>query len=985
MKHPRKSFSFLSKIRAFKVRYFWKRSFRRWVCFGLAIVTAWFCIELQRPPAFSALSSDWLVPTETVNLGGSTLTLPPAKTSLRSSLTLSDLALAISGTSPIAQENSQATQQALRQGQEFYQSGRFAEALATWESALPTLADPARQAVTLTLMALAQVELGQWPNAQTSLDRSQDLWPQLQDDRTQQFIQGKFWGAQGRLWLAQGQLVEAYQAYQAAEVAYNQAGDAWGNLQSRLNQVKLLRLQGFGTQAFNDIQRWLPEVQALPDDGLKVTALRQVAETWAILGDRDQAKDFGIESLDLAKTLNSPAEVAQSALSLGHLTWDSPLQSFNYFTQALGAAPAFPELQMQARVNLLRLGLRFPRSASQLLGFYQDLQQNFQTVPLSRSRIFGRLNLAETLLQYPDWTEIFAIDENDFQTLLSEALADSKTLQDGRLEAYALGVWGSFEERLERLSTAQDYTEKALLAAQNLNDPVGLYQWQWQLGRILMAQDQLDSARETYAQTLETLEGLRTDLANLSTDLNFSFQEKIDPVYRQYVQLLLTPEPGVPLSQERLQTARNTIESLQVEELVSFFKANCVSAKTIDIETLDTSAAIIYPIMLRDSLEIIVGFSGQPLRHYQTSVTRGTLERAAQLLRLALSESSSPQRWRRSGNGENGVGSSQAVRLVRYLYDALIAPLAADLKAAEVKTLVFTLDGSLRNIPMGVLFDGSHYLIEDYAIAVSPGLQLLETQPIDLANLEVLIGGVTEGGEVSVAETPTGQRSQLFSPLPFVKNEVYGIQQALKSVLLLNDGQTLTVSTASSDGDRGGEGSGTIDTATADANAPKLFPQGAFEPQNILKELSSGKFSIVHFATHGQFTSKADETFILAWNETLTLEELKTLLQPIDRSNAEPLELLVLSACQTALGDDRAALGLAGMAVRSGARSTLATLWSVDDQATAELMQAFYRNLVQEKLPRAEALRQAQLSLLNSADHSTPYFWAPFILVGSWL
>jgi len=224
MKHPRKSFSFLSKIRAFKVRYFWKRSFRRWVCFGLAIVTAWFCIELQRPPAFSALSSDWLVPTETVNLGGSTLTLPPAKTSLRSSLTLSDLALAISGTSPIAQENSQATQQALRQGQEFYQSGRFAEALATWESALPTLADPARQAVTLTLMALAQVELGQWPNAQTSLDRSQDLWPQLQDDRTQQFIQGKFWGAQGRLWLAQGQLVEAYQAYQAAEVAYNQAG-----------------------------------------------------------------------------------------------------------------------------------------------------------------------------------------------------------------------------------------------------------------------------------------------------------------------------------------------------------------------------------------------------------------------------------------------------------------------------------------------------------------------------------------------------------------------------------------------------------------------------------------------------------------------------------------------------------------------------------------------------------------------------------------
>ena len=766
-------------------------------------------------------------------------------------------------------------------------------------------------------------------------------------------------------------------------------GGCLGESAKSVESGETVAVTGFGTQAFNEIERWLPEVQALPDNALKIMALRQVAETWSILGDRDQAKDFGVQSLALAKSLNSPTDLVESALSLGHLTWDSPLQSFNYFTQALAASTAFPELQMQAQVNLLRLGLRFPRSASQLLGFYQNLQQNFQIVPLSRSRVFGRLNLAETLLQYPDWANTFSMDEGDFQALLNQALEDSKTLQDGRLQAYALGVWGTFEERLERFTAAQQYTEKALLAAQNLNDPVGLYQWQWQLGRILMAQGKLDNARETYAQTLETLGGLRTDLANLSTDLNFSFQEKIDPVYRQYVQLLLTPEPGVPLSQERLQTARSTIESLQVEELVSFFKANCVSAKTIDIDTLDASAAIIYPILLRDSLEIIVGFSGQPLRHYQTSVTRGTLERAAQLLRLSLAESSSPQRWRRSTNAENGVGSSQAVRLVRYLYDALIAPMAADLKAADVKTLVFTLDGSLRNIPMGVLFDGSHYLIEDYAIAVSPGLQLLETKLIDLTNLEVLIGGVTEGGEVSVAGTgtATGQRSQLFSPLPFVKNEVYGIQQALKSVLLLNDGQTLAVSTASSEGDRGGNGvtTGTIATPGTDVNAPKLFPQGAFEPKNILKELSTGKFSIVHFATHGQFTSKADETFILAWNKTLTLDELKALLQPIDRSNAEPLELLVLSACQTALGDDRAALGLAGMAVRSGARSTLATLWSVDDQATAELMQAFYHNLVQEKLSRAEALRQAQLSLLNSADHSTPYFWAPFILVGSWL
>lgn len=980
----------MNKHRTYRSKSFWlsvlprlksRRSWKRWLCFALAIVTAWFCIELERPPAFGAVGSfsdqaDSNLASEGI------LTLPQAKTSLRSSLALGDV-------SPRADQAQLQPQQQLRAGQSLYETGRFTEALSTWKATLPLLeTDPPRQAIALTLMALAEIELGQWDNAQISLDRAQALWPRLEDRRTQSFIQGKYWATQGRLELAKGQLANAYQAYQAAEAAYGAAGDTWGNLQSRLNQVKMLRLQGFGTQAFNNIQRWLPEVAALPDNALKATALREVAETWAILGDREQAKTYGSQSLELAKSLNLGAEVVKTLLSLGHLNWDRPLQSFNYFTQALQAATDFPDLQLQSQVNLIRLGLRFPRSASQLAGFYTGLQENLQTVPLSRARVFARLNLAETLLQYPNRNEIFAINDSDFQTLLNQALEDSEALADGRLQAYTLGVLGTFEEHRENLIQAQDYTEQALLITQQLNDPVGLYQWQWQLGRVLVAEEQWSQARETYAQTLETLEGLRTDLANLSTDLNFSFEEKIDPVYRQYVELLLTPDPGLPLSQDRLQTARNTIESLQVEELVSFFKANCVSAQSIDIETLDASAVVIYPILLRDSLEIIVGFPGQPLQHYQSSVTRGTLERAAQLLRLALAESSSPQRWRRSAAGETGGTSSQAVRLTRYIYDALIQPIAADLKASGAKTLVFTLDGALRNIPMGVLSDGERYLLEDYAIAVSPGLQLMETKPIDLTNLQVLIGGVTEGGAVEVEGT--GQRSQIFSPLPFVKNEVYGIQQSIKSVLLLNDGQTLTVPpTASGEADRGAavEGNGvTSALAETDTNTPKLIPQGAFEAKTLLKELGTGKFPIVHFATHGQFTSNVDETFILAWNDTLTLDELKALLQPIDRSTtAQPLELLVLSACQTALGDNRAALGLAGMAVRSGARSTLASLWSVDDQATAELMQAFYQNLVEKRLPRAEALRQAQLSLLNSENHSIPYFWAPFILVGSWL
>jgi CHAT domain-containing protein len=112
---------------------------------------------------------------------------------------------------------------------------------------------------------------------------------------------------------------------------------------------------------------------------------------------------------------------------------------------------------------------------------------------------------------------------------------------------------------------------------------------------------------------------------------------------------------------------------------------------------------------------------------------------------------------------------------------------------------------------------------------------------------------------------------------------------------------------------------------------------------------------------------------------------LSQLITDREQRDGIPLELLVLSACQTAYGDKRAALGLAGLAVRSGARSTVATLWSVNDRSTAELMTQFYQNLTQTNSQRAESLRQAQLSLLAQKQYEHPYYWAPFILVGNWL
>ncbi|MEO1404666.1 MAG: CHAT domain-containing protein, partial [Cyanobacteria bacterium J06635_1] len=131
------------------------------------------------------------------------------------------------------------------------------------------------------------------------------------------------------------------------------------------------------------------------------------------------------------------------------------------------------------------------------------------------------------------------------------------------------------------------------------------------------------------------------------------------------------------------------------------------------------------------------------------------------------------------------------------------------------------------------------------------------------------------------------------------------------------------------------------------------------------------------------FSSDPSGTYLVAYQDSITANELNTLLQTLGQR--DPLELMVLSACATAQGDRRAVLGLAGVAVRAGARSTLSTLWRADDDATTRLMTRFYAALLEPDMTKAKALQQAQLGLLREEGYPAPYFWGTYLLVGNWL
>ncbi|NEO79910.1 CHAT domain-containing protein [Moorena sp. SIO4G3] len=269
------------------------------------------------------------------------------------------------------------------------------------------------------------------------------------------------------------------------------------------------------------------------------------------------------------------------------------------------------------------------------------------------------------------------------------------------------------------------------------------------------------------------------------------------------------------------------------------------------------------------------------------------------------------------------------------IHDWLIGPIEAELAKSNIFTLVFIPDGALRDLPMSVLYDGEDHLIENYNIAVAPSLQLIDSKALVRQNVSVLTAGVTE----------VRPHRPNFGALPGVKVELENIKGQIPSLILLNE---------------------------------------SFTESNFNTEVNTSSYEIVHLATHGEFSSVAEETFLLTWDDVINLNELNTLISA-DQKQENPIELLVLSACQTAAGDSRAALGLAGIAVRGGARSTLASLWTVDDLATTELMTRFYQRLATGQVTKAEALRQAQQELLQSEAFNHPLYWSAFILLGNWL
>ncbi|MEO1672417.1 MAG: CHAT domain-containing protein, partial [Cyanobacteria bacterium J06631_2] len=554
------------------------------------------------------------------------------------------------------------------------------------------------------------------------------------------------------------------------------------------------------------------------------------------------------------------------------------------------------------------------------------------------------------------------------ESILQTALQQAQLIRDQRSESYALGYLGENYGRRGKLNRAIALTNQALALAETLNATGDAreisYLWQSQLGKLLEKSQRQAEAISSYTLAFNTLQSLRTDLNTNNQTVQFNFRQSVKPVYMGLANLLLKNDSFAAAkslnainsstaaeNEDNLELARQVIESLQLAELDNFFQDPCSTTTDIalKIDDLDSQAAVIYPIVLSDRLEVILSVAGKPLKRFTTNIPEAavnlTLDGLYDSLYNQSVNNSAVNIFSTTPLNPREIKENTQVLLpnLREIYRWLIEPLASELTSNQVETLVFVLSGKLQNVPMAALYDGKQYLLEKYEVALAPSLQLLNPRSTSRNKRQVLAAGLSQQAEI---------KGEIFPALNNVTQELDQI-------------------------------------ATVFPRSQQLLNQ-EFTAKSIKQKLQAG-FDVVHLATHGVFSSDPEQTFIVTGDrDTIDLDTLSTLLN----SSPSPPELIVLSACDTAIGDERAVLGLAGVAVRSGS-STVGSLWSVEDVSTSKLMSRFYQELENPATKKAHALQQAQLSLIQSLRSEPPlpelkqlpphpYFWAAYVLVGNW-
>jgi CHAT domain-containing protein/Tfp pilus assembly protein PilF len=813
---------------------------------------------------------------------------------------------------------------------------------------------------------------------------------------------------------------------------HEQLDDKPGKAAALNNQGEIYRYLGQYEEALEQFQQALVLYQQLEDDLNIGNTLGNIGLAHYYLGRYSQALGFYQQALEIARNLRNYAGEGLILNSIGklHQQLGQPEQALAYYKEALEVAIAIGD-RVGREVALSNIGQVFSQNnkPDEALQFYQ------QALKLARATH----NPSGEGIALSNLGLLWASQGKDQRALAlyEEALAIHQEIGDRASEGVTLSNMASVYLQRERHTEALSLLQQALAIHLEVGDRTNERIALSKLGKLFERQGQPELAIVFYKQAVNVAETQRQGLAELTVEQQRSYTQTVADTYRHLADLLL--------QQDRILEAQQVLDLLKVQELEDYLgegqrtpqnnpsiellsqerevaeklkeirgreialgkeltalreqcRTECTPtqeqriAELMELQQLlrrefnrfiesDTIKALVrklnetaqeqnlrlsnlndlrrelqpddvllYPLILEDRLELVLISPDTPPVRRTVSVNREELNRAIVAFRRALQHR-----------------GSDAKPPAQKLYQWLVQPLESDLVRAEAKTIIYAPDGQLRYIPLAALHDGNHWLVERFGVYNITAASIDDLDDPRQTELRLLAGAFgVENMSVRV-----GSREFDFAGLPFAVKEVANLAETIPNTTQLLDRD--------------------------------------FSPEATIPKMAL--HNVVHLATHATFVvGEPEESFILFGNgDGVSLQAVKSWDLP-------DVEMVVLSACETAVGGEfgtgEEILGFGYLMQQAGAKSAVASLWTVSDGGTQALMNAFYIALQNENVTKAEALRRAQIALITE-DYSVlgeergiievrqrvleglepvvrsrlehPYYWAPFILIGNGL
>jgi CHAT domain-containing protein len=690
--------------------------------------------------------------------------------------------------------------------------------------------------------------------------------------------------------------------------------------------AEVLQLQGQHEQAIPEYRLALAEAGET-DPAWRALLLAQLGGALLTTGRLDEAETALNGGLEIAGTLGDAALLASLLNNQAHLLRargdiNGALSRFREaFLHARRAGN--PSLQAKSSLSAAEIQLSQEQDGGNTGILLEKAWQATASLPPSRNRAWLELKNAMLLQQLAKEGSREASANLEAAQRLEAAARTAEAVGDARTGSHAHGLLGALYEQEQRYKEALALTTTAVFLAQQVRAPELRYRWEWQQGRINAALGRPLQALEDHRRAAASLQSLRAEFAAENETVSAGLREDATPLFLALADLLLRA------SEMAGEGGRQQALLREARETVELLKATELQDYFQD----DCVAAVRERIQELDTTiqpgtAVLYPIALPDRLELLLSLHDGIRKFSVPVGNDALV--SEVYRFRQLLEKRT---TRQYLRQARQLYQWLIAPLEAELVQHGIDTLVVVPGPALRAVPVSALHDGEDFLIRRYAVAMTPSLRLTDPRPIRRENVSLLLNGLTES-------------VQGFPPLVHVASELDAIRDLYGGTMYRDQGYRKAV---------------------------------------VQEELANEQYSIVHFATHGQFSGKVRDSFILTYDGRIGMDDLEEYIGVSWFRGDRPVELLALSACETAAGDNTAALGLASVAIKAGARSALASLWSINDQASSELVSAFYAQLRDPDVSKAQALRLAQVDFLEDMRYRHPAYWAPFLLIGNWL